>query len=357
MKWRTSGVTACVFALGLGVMSVPALAQDAPTVQAVAAQRSAAQWMQLWNKAAVSISYGGHLLMSGGARELRTARIWHAVQGRQHIERLDMLYGPPRSRFRSNDAVVHYDHDRKHVHIRTFMPPFAGMVPGMAPLHAHEYQQMTRYYDAKYHGVERVANQMTDVVTLQPRDKLRYAYKIWSDRTTGLLLRWQMLGQLTNPETLLREVAFSNVQIGVPMYQYAALETAMLATKGYQVRVSEMRPTSLAQYGWKWRGALPGYFVTSCYDREGGVSPERGRDTQFPGRVAQCTLGDGMASISVFFGTQSPPRPPSRGAHAPVRAGMHVRTQAYPGGHSVTALGEVPEAALQVVLDNLQRLP
>ena len=68
--------------------------------------------------------------------------------------------------------------------------------------------------------------------------------------------------------------------------------------------------------------------------------------------VTQCVLSDGLSSISLFLwegAAAGPPAVHSKGATS-------IRSQAI-AGQQVTAVGEVPPAALQQLLDNLQRSP
>lgn len=350
---RRWAVALLAVALGLAAQSGMAAPEAARSSSAQAAQRNVLQWLQRWQQAASSVAYAGTLAMSGEHGNLRSARVWHAVaQGRQ-IERVDNLSGPPRSIFRTDDAVHVFHHDRKQVTVRTNMPRFGSLFPGMVPLSTQQQAEAARRYQASYQGQERVANQLADVVEFAPQDDLRYAYRFWSDRRTGLLLKWQMLQRAGAQAAVLREVAFSDVQIGAPL-EYRVLDAMMRDTAGYQVERKNMRATSLQQQGWAMRTALPGYFVTDCYIRQRpqhdkGVVASEGEVSVL---ITQCVLSDGLAGMSLFM---APPGGGAPGKLPRARGATNIRMQQYAGGHSVTAVGEVPPAALQGVLERLYR--
>ena len=357
---------AAALGAGLLVWTLPAATGFQPAQAAneqAVASRSAQQWLQRWQQAARQQSYAGTLALSGERGNLRSARVWHAVRDGRQIERVDNLSGTPRSIFRTDYAVHIFLRDRKEVRIRTNMPRQTTLFPGMMPLAENQLAEAARHYRASSLGQERVANHLADVVAFVPVDGLRYAYRFWSDQKTGLLLKWQMLPAGAQPEQaeVLREVAFSDLQIQAPL-SYALLEGMMKETAGYRVQQAALRTTSLQQQGWSLRKPLPGYFVTHCYARRaGGLGPVVDADpaarsgaasNQTAATVTQCVLSDGLSSISLFMwegAAAGPPAVHSKGATS-------IRSQAI-AGQQVTAVGEVPPAALQQLLDNLQRSP
>lgn len=319
------------------------------------------QWLQRWQQASARESYAGTLALSGERGNLRSARVWHAVRDGRQIERVDNLAGAPRSIFRTDQAVHVFLREQKLLRIRTNMPRQALLFPGMVPLPAAQQADAARYYRAAYQGQERVANHLADIVQFAPVDGLRYAYRFWSEQKTGLLLKWQMLqpGTTSREMAVLREVAFSDLQIQAPL-SYPLIEGMMKETAGYQVRQTALRLTSLQQQGWAWRKAPTGYFVTHCYLRsaagmaQGAEGEARAglaaSAAEHSADVTQCVLSDGLSSISLFL--RDAPGSAVQGQRS--RGATQIRSQSIEG-YGVTAVGEVPLAALQQVLDGLQR--
>ena len=63
-------------------------------------------------------------------------------------------------------------------------------------------------YEPKLLGADRVAGIDSQVIELDPKDAYRFAYKLWADKKTGLLLRAQTLdpnGQV------LEQLSFSQI--------------------------------------------------------------------------------------------------------------------------------------------------
>ncbi len=328
------------------------------SAQAEAAQaRTSLQWLQRWQQAAASNSFAGTLAVSGPNGNLRSARVWHAVQGGRQIERVDNLAGNARSMFRTDSGSRIFLHDQKLVRVQSNLPRGGMMFPGVQPLPAAQQAQGAARYQARQLGQERVSNHATDVVGFLPQDGLRHGFRFWSEQKSGLLLKWQLL-ELPAGATgfqqarMLREVAFSDLQIQAPL-EYATLQQQMVQTSGYRIEQQALQTSTLEQQGWVMRQPLPGYVVTHCYLRpplRDKAVPQRPAAT---GMVTQCVLSDGLSSISLFLegasaDKRSPPAVRGRGA-------TRIVSRSYAGGQVATAMGEVPVAALQALLDGLVR--
>jgi len=324
------------------------------SAQADAAQdRSSLQWLQRWQQAAASNSFAGTMAVSGPNGNLRSARVWHAVQGGRQIERVDNLAGHSRSMFRTDSGSRVFLHDQKLVRVQSNLPRGGMMFPGMQPLPAAQQAQGAARYQARQLGQERVANHTADIVGFLPQDGLRHGFRFWSEQKSGLLLKWQLL-ELPAGATdfqrarMLREVAFSDLQIQAPL-QYATLQQMMEQTTGYRVEQQVLQTTTPQQQGWSLR-SLPGYAITHCYLRpplRDKGQPQAG----LGGKVTQCVLSDGLSSISLFLQAAEV----GKGQQPAARGATRFVSRSYPGGQLATAIGEVPAAALQALLDGLAR--
>lgn len=371
---------------------------------------SALPWLERWQNAASSQPYAGTLAMSGPDGRVRGARMVHAVQGTRQIERVELLAGRRRTIFRTDQAVAVFMPDAHVVQLRTNMPAFRSLFPGLAPLSRMHLVETAARYRAGAQGSARVAGREAWVTLLAPVDHLRNAFRFWSDKQTGLILRWQMLDAVRpgvwEPGNLrvVREVAFENVQLSAPV-DFQTLERMMAATQAYRVDRRALQSLDLSRLGWGWRQPTPGYVVTSCYQRhpmeggDGGLAEagplmgmrpghegHGGRHGEGPGGhggrwfghrppppastpflqrpmppnegwgppVTQCVLSDGLGSISLFIESPGalrhpPPGPVERGA-------TRILSRTFGPDAFVTAVGEAPLAALQEVLQNLYRI-
>ncbi|HMA07094.1 MAG TPA: sigma-E factor regulatory protein RseB domain-containing protein, partial [Ramlibacter sp.] len=74
--------------------------------QSKSAERSINEWLERMHQASGQRNYVGTLVVSSNTGAMSSARIWHACQGDQQVERIESLTGAPRSTFRRNEDVV-----------------------------------------------------------------------------------------------------------------------------------------------------------------------------------------------------------------------------------------------------------
>lgn len=388
VRWCSASVFAAIVA-AIGVASTAvAMAQTAAATPAGATRPTTAlQWMQRWQQASATHAYAGTLALSGERGNLRSARLWHAARNGRQIERVDNLAGPPRSLYRTDQGMVVFNHPQQIVRIQNNMPRFVTLFPGLAPLQGSQQAEALKYYQVQDLGQERAANQVADVTGFVPADGLRHAYRFWSEQQTGVLLKWQLLelpagSKRLQDARMLREVAFSDVQIPAPI-TYVSLEQMMGDTKGYAVDRRDLKPVTLQQQGWGWRQPLPGYFVSHCYlrphlGRDGPGSEGAGPDAErrrSPGHeagkpplssapdardgpphaanVTQCLMTDGLSGISLFM--EPADKSSMHGPGPRMRDATRILSRSY-GNYRATVVGEVPAAMLQQVLDSLYRI-
>ena len=133
-------------------------------------------------------NYVGTLVVSSGTGAMSSARIWHACRGDQQVERVDSLTGAPRSTFRRNEEVVTFLPETRVA--RTEKRESLALFPNLLK---PDETSIPEFYAARRVGADRVAGFETDVVQLVPRDSLRFGYRIWSEKKTGLVVKLQTL--------------------------------------------------------------------------------------------------------------------------------------------------------------------
>ena len=103
-------------------------------------------------------------------------------------------------------------------------------------------------------------------IALEQRDGLRYGYRFWSDRASGLLLRAQTL---TEKGEVIEQIAFTQLSIG--KVRPSQVKTSHANTRGW--RVENASASSNESSGWK-DGWLPGGFkLVSTSTRVLGRTP------------------------------------------------------------------------------------
>lgn len=284
-------------------------------------------------------SYIGTLVQSS-AQGMGSARIWHACDGAQQIERVETLTGAPRSTFRHNDKLVTFLPESKLVRIekREAMGGFPDVLrPGASSI--------PDFYSVKPLGTERIAGLDADAVQLLPKDALRYGYRIWTEKKSGLVVKLQTLDA---GGAVLEQAAFSELQLDAPVKMEKLLHM-MTTTEGYKVEKPELSKTTAAAEGWALKSAVPGFKSLNCYKR--GVAANASNAVTADSTL-QWIFSDGMATVSLFLENYDKTRHTQEGLVAQgATQTMFKRLDAY----WLTAVGEVPAQTLKTFAAGLER--
>lgn len=301
-------------------------------------QRSVAEWLVRLQRASDEVSYVGTFVVSSAAGALSSSRIWHVCEGEVQVEKVEALTGTPRSTYRRKDLVA------------TFWPQ-SGMVKtdqyesagGHFPnlLGTGDADETARFYAVRETGRGRVAGFEADIVVLAPHDALRFGYRIWSEKRTGLVIKTQTLDAQGR---VLEQAAFSELQLQAPMPARKLLGM-MADTQGYRVLKSDRVRTTAQDEGWQLRETVAGFAPRNYYRRPVAT-----------GHVGQWIFSDGLATVSLFI------EPFDARRHAPegeaVLGATHLLSRRLSQGEQhwwVTAVGEVPAPTLRTFVDALQR--
>lgn len=326
---------AALMALACGVMA-PLYAQNLPS--SPEGTRSVNEWLTRMHEASRQRAYVGTLVVSAGAA-MSASKIWHVCDGAQQMERVDTLTGAPRTTIRRNKEVITFVPEAKTAYVEK--RESLGMFPDVLGKPGNQIEQ---FYSAREVGVQRVAGHLADMVEILPRDALRFGYRIWSERQTGLVVKLQTLGE---QGAVLEQVAFSELQLDAPV-SMEKLKRLMKDTRGYEVHKPLLRKTTAEAEGWRLSEAVPGFMPMSCHTRETTSAGEPA-----PGMAPmQWVFSDGLASVSLFVEPFDAQRHTQESA-AVVGATHSVNRRV--GDHWLTVLGEVPTATLRRFAMALER--
>ena len=321
---RTSrGWIGALVVAGSAWMPLQGLAQEARRE----VPRNEAQWIQAARTAAMRVNYTGTIIYQAGG-EMTSSRITHMFDGSNSLERIQTLDGKPREYLRKRSA----SDDEVHCLIpesRKIVVEKRSVEDSFPALSSASPDEILQRYDARLGPVERVAGFEAQALALEPRDNLRYAYRFWLDRASGLLLRAQTLNER---KEVIEQISFSDVRIGERIDR-SALKSPW-STDGWSVVRSEYRKADLAKQGW----IVP--------------TPDGFRRTKEVVRrmhsadAMQVVFADGLATISVFI------EPGSATADPPDSVHVHGPTSAFSRRVSdalVTVVGEVPPGTVRAV--------
>lgn len=337
------GIIVALCALGLGAHAGPLTPEKseppgAETAQ-VAGERTIAQWMDRMHKAPCVRPYAGTFVVWAAPGALASSRIWHACDGALQLERVEALSGTPRTTFRRNDEVRTFFPQAQLV--RSDRRDAAGLFPRVAVV---DGTSMSQFYVPRSQGQERVAGLMADVVWFKPTDMLRFGYRLWSERDTGLVVKLQTLG---SDGRVLEQAAFSELDLNAPV-RVEQLARMMDATAGYKVVAPAIAKTTAAAEGWGLRQPVAGFVPVSCHRRSVSATDEAPS-------VLQCLYSDGFATVSLFM----EPFNPEKHSAQPQASGIgatQVLAQRISSDTWLTAVGEVPLPTLRLFAGQLERL-
>ena len=298
-------------------------------------------WLLRMHESSKKRAYiGTYVVSSGGA--MSAAKVWHLCEGDQQIERVETLTGAPRSIFRHNDKVVTFMPEQKIV--RTEKRELSGTFPELVQ---SPNNKIADFYLLKTEGVERVAGLDADVVVLQPKDNLRFGYRVWTEQKKGLVVKLQTLDI---DGKLLEQAAFSELQLDAPV-KMDKLMQMMGRVGGYREERPVLVKTTAKAEGWILKSAVAGFAPISCYKRPNAGAGSNGISTSTD-EPMQWIFSDGLASVSLFV------EPFDRQRHDKETSAVMGATQSISkqlGSYWLTVMGEVPMQTLRLFASGLER--
>ena len=294
------------------------------------AERTVSEWLARMHDASRQRNYIGTFVVSSSNGSMSSARIWHACDGQRQIERIETLSGEKRSTFRRDEEVVTFHPDTKTV--RSERREAFGLFPELIK---PDEGSIPQFYAARRVGSDRVAGFDADIVQLLPKDTLRFGYRIWSEKKSGLVVKMQTVDEAGK---VLEQAAFSELQLDVPV-RMDKLAQMMAVPEGWRVEKNDAVKTTAAAEGWGLKKAVDGFKPMSCYKRPGEG-------------VLQWIFSDGLASVSLFVEQYDRQRHVQEGVFA--SGATHTLTRRVQDWW-VTAVGEVPPQTLRAFALGLER--
>lgn len=325
-------------ALLVGAASLLVQAPSRAAADAVSAA-DARLWLQRVHQAATQRSYQGTLVVTSGG-SISSSRLTHVSDGPNAYERVDVLDGQPRKVLRHNEQVLTLWPGSRTARLEQREP-----IQPFPALQAGSDEHLFDRYDLVAEGSGRLAGHEASVYLLRPRDASRFAQRVWSERSTGLLLRTDVLA----PDgRVLETSAFSEVTLGT-RNKPDSIQATLRSLEGWQVTKAVHHRTTLEAQGWQVKEPMPGFRRTSCVKRR----LDNGSD-KVPGDAAdvvQAIFTDGLTHVSLFIEPARADRARNGGA---ATGATHTWMQTA-GGYQVTVMGDVPLATLKQFAAALER--
>ncbi|HZQ75475.1 MAG TPA: MucB/RseB C-terminal domain-containing protein [Burkholderiales bacterium] len=294
--------------------------------------QDALEWLRRIQEATHRLSYSGTFVYQHGARS-ETSRITRYADPAGDIEKVEVMDGVPRELVRTRDTVKCYLPDSKVVKVerRTGERDFPALLPDAVAL-------LQQHYDLSLGESRRIAGLECRAVVLTPKDNLRYGYRLYADRQTGMLMKAVTFDSAGHD---VEQVTFTQLSLGHVTREM--VKPRHPATRDWRVEDAAAVPANLQ--GWAVASDLPGFRkIVELKRRLGDSRP-----------VGQLVYSDGLAAVSVFIEPMEGQADAVRPALASMGA-THIYTREV-AHHRVTVVGEAPAASVRRIADSVQYQP
>lgn len=298
------------------------------TSSADAADRVAREWLERMSDSLATRNYDGRYLHVRNSRT-ETFRIIHRVEKGKVTERL-ISVDSGREIIRSQDEVQFYFPDRRLVVVdkRTDDRAMATV-----PIYS---EQLEAHYSVERGAFKKALGRRTQVILVQPRDAMRYGYRLWLDDETAMPLMSQLCDRNGN---VIEQIVFAELNF---RERIAADQVKPgISGEGFRwVRQDTQEPRmARVPLGWNMPRLPSGFRITTWRLQiiAGSNVP-----------VRHVVLSDGLASVSVFIEPRSPHTEAMQGLAKVGAAFAYSRDL---DGHQVTAVGEVPAATVEAIAE------
>jgi len=291
---------------------------------------------------------------------LSTLRVSHGSDDKGVWESLEALNGEPRKVIRRNNQVISVFPGRKLVTIR-----HAHKDQSLHPQLPANLDRLELFYTINRLDDDRIANHQTLVVDLSPKDKLRYGYRYWVDKKTGMLLRCDLVAE---DKTVVEQMMFTSLDYltqapaqSIELSQFDQYEQQVFDEPKIQIKVQGVdgqsvaeQPVAEQQVGankgaktqWTVNRLPEGFMLTQHtmrYSQPVVIEKTNPSQKQLAD-LLHLVYSDGLASVSVFIEKNK-------------GVGNHLQGVSTMGainafgnavdGYFVTAVGEVPVRTVQ----------
>jgi len=170
------------------------------------AENDAIALLERMTQAGKELNYHGVFAYQNG-RTLQSIEIFHRNDADGETERLMSLNGAAREVIRTNDMVTCINPEGKQISVSR--RPLGRGFPSDLP---RRVRSATPFYDVVLGDEERIAGRITQELAIKPVDGYRYAYRLWVDKETDLLLKSELLAENGD---VLETFAFSAIETNV----------------------------------------------------------------------------------------------------------------------------------------------
>ena len=287
--------------------------------------------LERMNEAVRSLDYEGRFVVQTGD-QLDALYIVHRADNGAEKERVVALNGEPREFIRSDEAIACLVPGKdQHINIGR-----RANGKSFSPLRGVSGAQLDATYRVELLEPARVAGREAHQVLIQPRDDLRFGYRLYVDKASNLPLRSVMLD---DSQGIVSQMMFVELRVGQAITPIERDISAMQMAQAEPVEDSSIE--RLAPPAWMFDD-LPAGFQLNVHRRRS--------DNAADGPLEHFIFSDGLATVSVYV---------QPGRHGGEFDGVSQRGAASAigrslGEHEVIVVGEVPIKTLQMFAQHIR---
>lgn len=300
----------------------------------IQASDDANHWLKRMVNAARNFNYTGTLVYTHDGI-VDSMKIVHSSGPDGIREKMYSLNGEVREVLRDNNKVT------------CFMPKSRSVMVGDAsensvlplkfPINP---EQLEGFYAIELGEEGRVAGFVVRLLTITPKDSLRYGYQLWLDKDTGMMLKSNMLDEKGKS---LEQFMFTELELNADIS--AEQFKPSIETEGYTWQVADVKypVTSEQQVTWEARNRPAGFMLASASTRN---------NTQSGRSVAHLLYSDGLSNVSVYIEPYEQGQDVLQGGS---RMGAVHAFGVLVDGYGITAIGETPLKTVEMIARSMTR--
>lgn len=287
-------------------------------------------WLTAMAQALRHLNYEGELIYQHG-QSLETLHQRHWVEGDEEREHLINLNGPLRELVRGPKGA----HCRLSSTESVATRPINGLI-GLPSLDGLTGQGLEPFYTLELGGQTRLVGRQAQIIEIHPKDEFRYGFRIYLDQKSHLPLKQLLLDAKGEP---LVSLMYSRLEV-----ESGKAPAAPLARQQHSIQHPHLQSESAPVTGRHWQlQQLPPGFQAYLPKPD----PEDARDN-----LEHRVLSDGLVTVSLYIEPAS-----EADLNGALRKGATGAYGLRLGDYQVTAVGEVPEAALRHIVEAIRLTP
>jgi sigma-E factor negative regulatory protein RseB len=288
---------------------------------------NAQQWLEKMSHSMKSLDYQGTIAFFKNGR-LDTMRYYHTADQGLEKERLLSLNSPMREVVREAGKVscVFKESKKIVVNHRPVSQSFIADIPS-------DFNIAKAIYDFALEGTESVAMQVSQMVSISPKDKMRYARKFWIDTKNFLPLKVEVYDLFG---TTVEQVVFTDLKVELKT-GFISVEDLKKSTKIEHINKLQLSSLDQADF---ILGKIPAGFKTVFFtQRNQELSPHT---------ADHLLISDGFSTVSVY--TEEKTDDAQEGLQTLGSVNSFTRIV---GNIQITAMGEVPAATVLSIAESI----